>query len=167
MADELAVQVAKAVVKELNAGSAAGSFAAKFTAKQSYASWDTPLKDDDLHVDVVILHDEITLETRGDWENTVTIDVVIRKQLGPENQEIGGENIAAINELVKLPGQIWRYFMPNQKTGQTGRRLSDYESAAWAEIDGENGTGPRRYLAEAMRKNRYVGWVRLAFVIPD
>lgn len=103
---EIAIAVADAVVATLNAGVAAGAFAAYwaagFTAARIYDTSVALEGNSTLRVDVAYGLPTIERETQFRWTAFVPIDIAVRKQASEED-------VAACDALSKLTGAIWDY----------------------------------------------------------
>lgn len=101
-------------------------FSQEFEPVRSYADWELPLEDgNELHADVVpVGSPEMELETRGSIGYAPQVDIVIRKRLASDQQEVDGTLILPdIDDLVFLVQEIAEYFMAD--------RLVDFTDAAW------------------------------------
>lgn len=112
MASVIVATVAGAM-ELVQAASDAGSFIRSFVAQSGYVE-PLPLTDDELHVDLVVLANEIEViaETRATARYRVPINIGIRKRLTESEQEpsTGGPSQTEINELTELTEQLLEYF---------------------------------------------------------
>jgi len=147
--------VADAVVAELNAT----EFSIKFVAERVHGKAQLQLTNlDCLRVEVFPVGTTLGLADRGSAGHEVTIDIVIRKKLGPQeaDQATGEVELEPIDELDNLTEEIGIHFQPEQPD-RTGR-LAEYEDAAW--LSGRILSG---YGFDKDRTQIYMGQVRLVF----
>jgi hypothetical protein len=105
-----------------------------FTVASTYADADELLEateGEDATVDVIVPdnYDRIELDTKGSTARTVTVEVVVRRKFGVDDQDgsTGSIDDAAVNDLVELVETI--------ALMGTYDRLADYAAAAWLASD--------------------------------
>lgn len=130
------------------------SFSQDFEPKRSYADWDLPLEGSEgLHVDVVPVNaPDFELESRGSISYAPQVDIVIRKQLSQEEQDVdGGLVVSVIDALVYLVEEIAEFFVTD--------RFSQIESIIWLRTQ-----ILAAYKASHLRQyHQFTGIIRLTF----
>lgn len=127
MTAAVVVQLADALVARLQTVSFAGG---PLTVARTYSDADELLEQassDDTLIDVVVpsFFDSEELLTRDKIVRTVTIEIVIRRKLGPDDETdaTGRLDPAAVDQLVELAERL--------SLAATYDRLDDFPSAAW------------------------------------
>ena len=108
----LIVDIAEAVVVELNAG----QFSQAFTAQRLYRPQFDLAEMQDLHVTVVPKGIETSIASRSSVQCDVSVDVAVQKKLQTEDAD-------EIDPLMNLVEEIADFFR--------GRKLSQYPRASW------------------------------------
>jgi len=159
MANAVEVDIAEAIKDELNGH----DFGIAFCAERSEADVSVPLTTLGLlRVDVVPWLPQQELETRGDVEYTVDVDVLIRKRFEPSEQQITNGRITTedTDRLRQLRQDIGEFFLPSSPT-QGSRRLSNFTVASLREVKVMAGL-VRGHLKQ---HHQFTGWLRLTFVV--
>ena len=117
MADALEIQVADAVVAQINSQ----TWSETFRAERSYADIDAELTElDVLRVEVVLPEewDQYDLDTRGSDEAQLTLTIAIRKRFGTEqqNQRLSGALRSEVDRLYTLAVDMARHFTTRAPT---------------------------------------------------
>ena len=158
------VDIAAAIVTELNAH----AFSTKFTAKRQAGEINYELKEtSDVVVDVVPFSMKTKLGSRGTVDYTVVTSICIRKKIPSNEQGVDGwiPN-AQVDPLFVLLQEINDYFIPSQDNGRSGRRLADAPEAAWVENTKENEDGIMGpYSKFLMEEKQFVGIVRVTYEV--
>ena len=115
MSDAVTVEIADAIVAELNAATS-GTFSAAFTAARHYLPV-FPLKEmGNLHVSVVPKAIGEEIHTRDQGFGTYSVDIAVQQKVTPAT-------LAELDALVLLVEEIAAFFRL--------RRLTQYQVAAW------------------------------------
>jgi hypothetical protein len=107
-----AVQIADAVVTELNAG----EFTREFTAARSFLPYFTTAELANIHVSVVPGGIEMTPVTRASTLDVLSVDIGILKTVDPKDED-------EIEDLISFVHEIIDYMR--------GRRLTDQPNVTW------------------------------------
>jgi hypothetical protein len=149
--------VADAVVAELNAGNAAGSFSMAFTAARTYDAHlemeQTRAKS--LSVDVLFGVPEIRRATVVSDGIVCPIDICVRKQVVLSDTN-------TIDGLVAFTGELWAY-LAGSGTDGFPRSLSTYNTADWE--DPPPDAMPWPYVPELLNDNLYAGILHTFYVV--
>ena len=160
------ITVADAIVAELNAASAAGTFNRTFSATVLWAQRRIKLEETDvLRVDVAPIGYAKELVSRGSWSDTCRYDIGVRKRFVGSDQDSAGEIIDdEITELITLLDQLVGFFMPKQPS-QDGRRLAAVPDAVWSP-DREQ-TDVRITWDDLVQYRQFTGFFRLTYGFSD
>lgn len=152
------IDVADALVTELNAGVSASAFSQTFTAARTY---DADLEIEKasasaVRVDVVPGNPRIEPATVSKCRVLCHIDVAIR-------QQIIVSNVAGIDALVQLAGEVYAYLAGSGEDGQP-LPLSSYPDSAWEWPDAQRQPWP--YVPDLLKgSNLFAAILHLQYVV--
>lgn len=110
------IRVTEAVKDALNDG----DFSQEFKAVRSYADWELPLEEtiqsDTLFLDVVPVPPvPLDLETRGSLNYQPSVDIIVRRRLGPERREASGRyKIEELDALTTFVEELAEFFVEDE-----------------------------------------------------
>lgn len=152
------IDVADAVVAELNAGNTAGSFSKTFVATRTY---DTDLELEAsaasaLSVNVAFGVPVIEKATVVRDRIVCPVDIAVR-------QQVLVSNTTACDALVEFSGELWAY-LAGSGTDGFPRVLSAYNTAAWEDPDREHAPWP--YVPDILKEsNQFVSILHTFYVV--
>lgn len=118
MPEAVSVSVAKAVEVMLRAA----TLSQEAVLERSYMDWELELdRADELRIDIVAntVKQKAELAARGSLKYLVTVDIVVRKRLGVEDQDddTGRIEIDEVDALMLLVQEVHETFAPQRMTG--------------------------------------------------
>lgn len=167
MSNTAPIRIADAVVAEINAANALGTFGVSdFTARRSYPDWDESFKDlDYLAVEVVYSPNEdkpVQLKSYGFVDLEPTVNIVVRKRFGPDDRDESAKGRllnSSVDPLVTLIDEMRLFFLGKRNA----TILADEPNAKWS---GDSQVR-RWYDAAKIRMGLFEGYVQLKFNLSE